>query len=124
LKPKSPPEYRGKNLKEHREFCRSCEVAFRLLPEEFTIDDDKVIWAMQYLGGDPRELWYAHYEHSFEALGTTPSWTYFKQYLLDLLADPINRSLDAATAHAQALQRKDQPVRSFATYLEVIEEQL
>ena len=79
---------------------------------------------MQYLGGDPRELWYAHYEHAFEALATTPSWAYFKQYMLDLLADPINRSLDAATAHAQAMQRKDQSVRSFATYLEVIEEQL
>lgn len=124
LKPRSPNEYRGKNLKEHREFFRSCEIAFRLLPQEFATSNDKVLWAMQYLGGDPRELWYAHYEHAFEALATTPSWAYFKQYMLDLLADPINRSLDAATAHAQAMQRKDQSVRSFATYLEVIEEQL
>jgi hypothetical protein len=124
LKPKSPNEYRGKNLKEHREFFRSCEIAFRLLPQEFAVDNDKVLWAMQYLGGDPRELWYAHYEHAFEALSLAPTWEYFKSYMLDMLADPINRSLDAATAHAQAMQRKDQTVRSFATYLEVIEEQL
>jgi hypothetical protein len=124
LKPKNPTEYRGKNLKEHREFFRSCEVAFRLLPQEFAQDNDKVLWAMQYLGGDPRELWYVHYERSFEALDLLPTWAYFKQYMLDMLADPINRSLEAATAHAQAMQRKDQTVRSFATYLEVLEEQL
>jgi two-component sensor histidine kinase len=79
---------------------------------------------MQYLEGDPKELWYAHFERSFEACERTPTWEYYKQYLLDLLADPVNRSLEAATAHSQALQRKDQTVRSFATYLEVLEDQL
>jgi ribosomal 50S subunit-associated protein YjgA (DUF615 family) len=124
LRPKDPSEYRGKNLKEHREFFRSCEVAFRLLPQELCLDSDRVIWAMQYLGGDPRELWYTHHKRNFEARGTTPTWGYFKQYMLDLLSDPINRSLEAATAHAQAMQRKDQTVRSFATYLDVLEDQL
>jgi hypothetical protein len=124
LKPKDPSEYRGKNIKEHREFVRSCELAFRLLPQEFCTDHDKVIWSMQYLGGDPRELWYAHFERSFEASGTTPTWEYFKQHLLDLLSDPINRSLEAATAHSHAMQRKDQTVRSFATYLDILEDQL
>lgn len=79
---------------------------------------------MQYLGGDPRELWYAHFERTFEARGEMPTWEYFKQYLLDLLSDPINRSLEAATAHSHAMQRKDQTVRSFATYLDVLEDQL
>lgn len=124
LRPKDPPEYRGKNLKEHREFARSCETAFKLLPQEFSLDGNRVTWAMQYLQGDPRELWYTHQERNFEASGTTPTWAYFKQYLLDLLSDPINRSLEAATAHAQAMQRKDQTVRAFATYLDVLEDQL
>ena len=124
LKPKDPTEYKGRNLKEHREFFRSCETAFRLLPQEFHLDSDKVTWAMQYLGGDSRELWYTHYERNFEARGAEMTWVYFKQYMLDLLSDPINRSLEAATAHAQAMQRKDQTVRSFATYLEVLEDQL
>ena len=79
---------------------------------------------MQYLKGDLKELWYAHFERSFEACERIPTWEYYKQYLLDLLADPVNRSLKAATAHSQALQRKDQTVRSFATYLEVLEDQL
>ena len=124
LKPKDPAEYKGKTIKEHREFIRSCEIAFRLLPQEFYTDRDKVIWSMQYLGGDPRELWYAHFERTFEARGEMPTWEYFKQYLLDLLSDPINRSLEAATAHSHAMQRKDQTVRSFATYLDVLEDQL
>jgi hypothetical protein len=41
-----------------------------------------------------------------------------------MLADSINCTLDAATLHAQALQRKNQTTRSFATYLGVLEEQL
>lgn len=124
LKPKDPAEYKGKNLKEHREFFRSCEGAFLLLPQTFCYDEDKVLWAMQYLAGDPRELWYTHFERTFRATDTTTTWAYFKAYMLDLLSDPINRTLEAATTHAQAMQRKDQTVRSFATYLEVLEDQL
>jgi hypothetical protein len=59
------------------------------------------------MGGEPRELWYAHFERTFEARGEILTWEYFKQYLLDLLSDPINRSLEAATAHSHAMQRKD-----------------
>lgn len=121
---KDPPAYRGKNLKEHREFIRSCEIAFRVLPQEFLRDNEKVIWAMQYLEGDPRELWYTHYERTLNTREEPVTWAYFRQYLLDLLSDPINRGLEAATSHAQAMQRKDQSVRAFATYLEVLEEQL
>jgi hypothetical protein len=124
LKPKDPAEYKGRTLKEHREFFRSCEIAFRLLPLEFRLDKDKVLWAMQYLAGDPRELWYTHYERTFAIGEETLTWGYFKDYMLDLLSDPINRTLEAATAHAHAMQRRDQTVRAFATYLEVLEEQL
>jgi hypothetical protein len=124
IKPKDPAEYKGRTLKEHREFFRSCELAFRLLPLEFCHDKDKTLWAMQYLAGDPRELWYTHYERTFEASEETLTWEYFKDYMLNLLSDPINRTLEAATAHAHAMQRKDQTVRAFATYLDVLEEQL
>lgn len=124
IKPKDPSEYKGKNLKEHREFVRSCEVAFQLLPHEFQQERDKVLWAMQFLAGDPRELWYTHHERTFNAGEETHTWEYFKKYLLDLLSDPINRTLEAATSHAQAMQRKDQTVRAFATYLDVLEDQL
>jgi hypothetical protein len=44
--------------------------------------------------------------------------------MLDLLSNPINRTLEAATAHAYAMQRRDQTVRAFVTYLEVLKEQL
>ena len=44
--------------------------------------------------------------------------------MLNLLSNPINRTLKAATAHAHAIQQKDQTVRAFATYLDVLKEQL
>ena len=124
IRPKEPSEYKGKTLKEHREFFRTCKTAFRLDPQDFPEDRQKILWAMQYLGGDPRESWYSYFEKREETHADTPTWEYFKQFMLDLLSDPVNRSLEAATAHAQAIQRKDQSVRAFATYLEVLEDQL
>lgn len=123
LRPKDPAEYRGKSLREHREFVRSCETAFCLVPQDFYNDRDKVLWSMQYLKGDIRDLWYTHYERTYSAL-ESPTWSYFKNYLLDLLSDPVNRSLEAAMSHAAAEQRKDQTVRAFAGYLEILEDQL
>ena len=73
LKPKDPTGYRGKNIREYREFVRSCEMAFRLLPEELKEDKNRVIWLMQYLVGDLKELWYAHFERSFEACERIPT---------------------------------------------------
>ncbi|KYG41218.1 hypothetical protein M433DRAFT_76290, partial [Acidomyces richmondensis BFW] len=51
-------------------------------------------------------------------------WTEFCSFTKDQLADPINRGLKAATKHQMALQRPDQTVRAFATYLEILESDL
>jgi hypothetical protein len=55
---------------------------------------------MQYLAGDLRELWYTHFERTFRANEEAPTWAYFKAYMLNLLSNPINRTLEAATTHA------------------------
>ena len=43
LKPKDLAEYYRKTIKEYCEFVRSYEIVFRLLPQEFCIDYNKVI---------------------------------------------------------------------------------
>jgi hypothetical protein len=43
LKPKNPAEYKGKNLKEHREFFHSYKGAFLLLLQIFYYNKDKVL---------------------------------------------------------------------------------
>jgi len=80
------------------------------------------MWAMQYLQGDPREAWWTQWERMSPS--TPPTWEGFKTFLLDQLSDPVNRTLNAATRHHHASQRNDQNVRSFATYLEILEDQL
>ena len=46
LKPRDPKPYKGGNLKEHREFIRSCEMAFELTLENFSTERQRVMWAM------------------------------------------------------------------------------
>ncbi|KYG40107.1 hypothetical protein M433DRAFT_9258 [Acidomyces richmondensis BFW] len=47
--------YSGSSLRAHREFIRVCENAFDLTLENFPNEKDKVMWAMQFLQGDPRD---------------------------------------------------------------------
>ena len=101
LKPRDPKPYKGGNLKEHREFIRSCEMAFELTLENFSTERQRVMWAMQYLEGDPREAWWTHWER----MSNTDNmiWKEFKDFLLDQVSDPINCTLEAATKHSHAL---------------------
>lgn len=65
-----------------------------------------MMWTMQYLKGDPREAWYSHWERTSDARKYT--WPQFTQFLLDLLADSVNRGLEAAIALPKATQRSGQ----------------
>lgn len=122
LRPRDPEPYSGSSLRAHREFMRACENAFDLTPENFPNEKDKVMWAMQFLQGDPRDAWYTQWERMRPIFN--PTWTEFCSFTKDQLADPINRGLEAATKHQRALQRPDQTVRAFATYLEILESDL
>lgn len=119
---KEPRIYLGNSLKEHRDFVWDCKVAFQVDQDQFRTDKDKVIWAMQYIGGEPKDAWRSYYERMTDAHEFT--WEEFTGFLMDQLADPLNRALDAATQHQRATQREGQNVRSFATYLDTLEAQL
>ena len=55
LRPERLPQYRGKNLKEYQNFIRSAETTFRLTPNSFRTDDNKILFTMQYLEGEPKD---------------------------------------------------------------------
>ncbi len=55
LRIKAPPEYRGKNIKEHKDFIRACELVFRESPVVYRSDSAKVLMALPYLKGDPAD---------------------------------------------------------------------
>ena len=66
---------------------RDADVAFALTPWNFDNDEDKILWAMQSLKGDPKEQW--HNERAWAPV-VASSWEYFTNFLLDKVEDPVN----------------------------------
>lgn len=120
--PKDSEKYLGKSIKEHRNFMRACETAFKLAPVTFPTEADKVSWATQHIADELRESWYAHWERQTDE--PPYIWESFKGHLLDLVADPIERLLDAATKYSEARQWQGQSIQAFAAYLDTLEDQL
>ena len=121
LKPSSLEKYEGKSLREHRDWTRDAETCFRLTPYNFETDESKILYVMQYLKGDAKEFWY-NYEREHPVANQT--WDEFKLFLLNLIEDPANRTLDIAQAMTDAQQRPGQSVRQFDAYLSSLEAQL
>ena len=82
---------------------------------------NQILWAMQFLEKKSRDIWYRHEKISLIAL---KNWTFFKQFLLDLIEDSMNRNLHYAQSFNDAKQRSHQFVNDFDVYLSSIEEYL
>ena len=121
IKPKELPEYHGKSRQEHREWVRDADVAFALTPWNFDDEEDKILWAMQSLKGDPKEQWH---NECARAPVIASSWEYFTNFLLDKVEDPVNRQLDINQEFTDAKQRPSQSVAAFDAYLTSLEAQL
>lgn len=115
------PMYKGKSIREHQTWIRKAEVTFRLSPNEFPTDTERVLFGMMSLEGEPDEAWHNHTKGVDIGEYT---WEEFAQYLLDLVEDPANRLLSAAQLYADAHQMPHQTAQAFAAYLDTIEAQL
>ena len=105
------------------EWARSAEAAFRVSPQYFPDDRVKCAWASQSLRGKPSEAWAAKFQElSYANLEFT--WTQFIEFLENLIVDPENRDLRYAQRMEDAYQRKGQDVKSFAVYLQTLENHL
>ncbi len=62
IRPECLNVYAGKSVREHLNFVRSAETAFRLTPENFLNDEAKILYVMQFLVGEPQDAWYRHQE--------------------------------------------------------------
>ena len=121
IKLKEISEYHGKSRREHCKWVRDANVAFALTPWNFDDDEDKILWAMQSLKGDPKEQW--HNERARVPV-IANSWEYFTNFLLDKVEDPVNRQLDVNQEFTDAKQRLSQSVAAFDAYLTSLEAQL
>ncbi|ELR03502.1 hypothetical protein GMDG_01253 [Pseudogymnoascus destructans 20631-21] len=107
------------NVGEHNEFITSCELAFRLEPLART-DEFRCDFAATWLEGEPRDAWLRHEkEPNFQK-----TWKEFKRFLLDLVQDPVNRTISMVMKYEEARQRSSQLAQAFATYLETLEAEM
>lgn len=118
---KEPDTFKGKTLKEARDFIRSLELVFALAPEAYSSEREKILYGVMFLAGEPRETW--HQNHSLRELDNY-GWEDFKSFVLDAVEDPVNRSLSTTVAYESARQSEGQTVQAFATELATLEEQM
>ena len=121
LRPKAPTPYKGKHLKEHKNFMRECALLFRNAPAAYSSDSEKILAVAPYLEGDPADAW------EVEEARTGPgchTWEAFLEFLLDRIADPVNRQYTVGQEYEDARQTEKQRVYDFVTYLERLEAQL
>ena len=98
---KEPDPFKGKTLREAREFIRSLELVFALSMDTYQHDREKVLYGVMFLAGEPRETW--HHNHSVSELKGY-SWEAFKNFVLDSVEDLVNRSLSVTVAYEAARQ--------------------
>jgi hypothetical protein len=118
---REPETFKGKTLKEARDFIRSLELVFALAPDAYSAEQERILYGVMFLAGEPRETW--HQNHSVSSLDGY-LWDDFKSFVLDAVEDPVNRSLSTTVAYEMARQGEGQTAQAFATELATLEEQM
>jgi hypothetical protein len=119
---KKPEMYKGRTLKEYRDWITRADITFQQAPHVYRDGFAKIIWTSQYLEGEIFDRW----QNWWNALPnqSEASWEEFKTLLLDELDDPVARKSDSHEKYAEAKQRDTQSCRAFLTYLETLESQM
>ncbi|KAL2036420.1 hypothetical protein N7G274_010860 [Stereocaulon virgatum] len=118
LRPEKIRPYYGNSEGEHIRWFADAEITFLLSPDYFTTEKAKILYCMQSLEGDPATQWRQYFrkdrvdEYSFED---------FARFLLDLVADPVNRRLLAYDRYFNTKQQPGQKASAFKAYLEELE---
>ena len=113
--------YTEKSVWEHLNFIHSVKTAFCLMLTNFTKDEAKILYIMQFLMSESWETWYWHQEMiSLKNI----LWEYFINYLLNLVEDLMNCQLHNAQMYTEAVQKSSQSVHAFAAYLSTLKVQL
>jgi hypothetical protein len=61
LRLKEPDTFKGKTLKEARDFIRSLKLVFALTPKAYSSERKKILYSVIFLAGEPRKTWHQNY---------------------------------------------------------------
>ncbi len=113
--------YHDKSVKKHRDYVRNLTTTFRLIFDDFSTKNSKIVYAMQSLAEESKKTWYR-----FEEQNLDHDYTFKKycEHLLDLVENSINRHLHHAQLFSNAKQEKKQSMQAFDAFLSNLESQL
>jgi len=114
-------KYHDKIIREHKEWIRDVEILFQNISWYFESDEKKILYCMIYLKNESKKLWFNHEETMFAA---QQMWFNFINFLLNLIEDSMNRDINVIQQYANASQRSDQMIWTFATHLSTLKHQL
>lgn len=116
------PIFQGKNLREAQAFVAGADRRFRIdAGSQYTTDQSKIDYCVLAFGPAPAAKWERHERR--EGLGNT-TWKEFKDWMMDSIIDPSNRTFDAITSYNMAKQGETQSAEDFAAYLDTLELEL
>jgi Zinc knuckle len=130
LRDRSPPrgdipieklaEFAGKSAREKDQWISAAESRFRLAPRKFSSDESRVLWAAQYLKGNPQQVWINSLQAK-EIQTEDYTWQQFKDFLGQFTENAESRTNEVVRKYAAAQQRHDQSILEYQSYLLTLE---
>ena len=114
-------KYHDKIIREHRKWIHDVKISFQNISWYFKSDEKKILYCMIYLKNESKKLWFNHEETMSAA---QQMWFNFIDFLLNLIENLMNRSIDVTQQYVNALQRLNQMIWTFATHLSILKHQL
>ena len=108
--------------KEHRHWMRDAKLAFIKSFDYFSDDRTKILWCMTFLIGDSQAQWFSHCANDLKLNDVT--FDDFENFLLNLIADSVNRRLNVYERWEKAKQNSNQKITAFKVYLKDLKSHL
>jgi hypothetical protein len=113
--------YHDKSIKKHRDYVKNSTTTFRLIFDDFSTKNSKIVYVMQFLTKEFKKTWYR-----FEKQNLDHEYIFKKycEHLLDLIENSINYYFHHAQFFSNAKQKEKQSMQAFDAFLNNLENQL
>ncbi len=113
--------YHDKSIKKHQDYVKNLMTIFRLIFDDFSTKDSKIVYVMQSLIEEFKKSWYR-----FEEQNLDHDYIFKKycEHLFDLIENSINHHFHHAQFFSNAKQDKKQSMQAFDVFLNNFESQL
>jgi hypothetical protein len=114
-------KYHDKIIRKHREWIKDVEISFQNTSWHFESDEEKILYCMSYFKNKSKKLWFNHEETTSAAQQT---WLNFIDFLLNLIKNSMNWSINMIQQYVNTLQWFNQMIRMFAIFFNTLKHQL